>query len=42
MFVAPAADEVAEKAVARLKHLGDNCEVEPCLRILVSTLDAVY
>jgi hypothetical protein len=42
MFLAPASAEVVEKAVARLKHLSDNCEVEPCLRVLVSTLDAVY
>ena len=42
VFLAPAPEEVVEKAIARLKHLSDDCEVEPCLRILVSTLDAVY
>ena len=42
LFLAPAPEEVVEKAVARLKHLINQCEVEPCLRVLVSTLDAVY
>lgn len=42
MFLAPAPEEVVKKVVAQLKHLGENCEVEPCLRILVSTLEAVY
>ena len=42
MFLAPVPEEVVQKVVARLKHLSENCEVEPCLRIMVSTLDAVY
>jgi hypothetical protein len=42
MFLAPATPEVVQKAVARLRSLADNCDVEPCLRILVSTLDEVY
>jgi len=42
MFLAPAPDEVVQKAVARLRHLTADCEVEPCLRILVSSLEALY
>jgi len=42
MFLVPAPEEVVRKAVARLRRLSDDCEVEPCLRILVSTLDEVY
>ena len=42
MFLAPAPEEVVARAVARLKRYIDKCEVEPCLRIMVSTLDAVY
>jgi len=42
MFVVPVPDEIAEKIVARLGEHADQCEVEPCLRVLVSTLDAVH
>jgi len=42
MFLVPAPEEVVRNAVALLRRLSDNCEVEPCLRILVSTLDEVY
>jgi len=42
MFVAPAPQEVAESVVAALRSFAGRCEVEPCLRILVSSLEAVY
>ncbi len=42
MFVVPATDEVARKVVAALEAYAGKCEVEPCLRILVSGLEAVY
>ena len=42
MFVAAAEAEAVEKAVAELKQHVGTCEVEPCLRIMVSALEAVY
>jgi hypothetical protein len=42
MLVAPVADAVAEEIVAGLRSFAGRCEVEPCLRILVSSLEAVY
>ncbi len=42
LFVAPAEDGAAERAVAALRSFAGRCEVEPCLRILVSSLEAVY
>jgi hypothetical protein len=42
MFLAPADDAAASRAVAGLRSLAARCEVEPCLRILVSSLEAVY
>ena len=42
MFVVPARDEVARKVVAALEAYAGECKVEPCLRILVSSLEEVY
>src|SRR5512140_1883159 len=42
MFVAPAKDDAAANVVAALGSFAGRCEVEPCLRILVSSLEAVY
>jgi hypothetical protein len=42
MFVVPAPDEVVRKAVAALESYAGKCKEEPCLRILVSTLEAVH
>ena len=42
MFLAPVRDEVADKVVAALKSYAGECEVEPCLCIMVSSLEAVY
>ena len=42
MIVAVAATEAIERVVDELKTYANKCEVEPCLRILVSHLDAVY
>jgi hypothetical protein len=42
MFVVPAPDDVARKVVAALQSYAGECREEPCLRILVSTLEAVH
>ena len=42
MFVTPVTEQVAADAVAALRSLAGRCEVEPCLRILVSNLEAVH
>jgi hypothetical protein len=42
MFLAPVTTEVAERVVKRLRDHAGTCEVEPCLRILVSPVEAVY
>ncbi len=42
MFVAPVTEEAASRAVEALRAHAGRCEVEPCLRILVSNLEAVY
>ena len=42
LFLAPVRDEVAKKVVAALRSYAGKCEVEPCLRIMVSSLEAVY
>ena len=42
MFLAPVPATEVDGVVERLRALADKCEVEPCLRILVSSLDAVY
>jgi hypothetical protein len=42
MFVAPVDDVVVDRIVARLEAHAGTCEVEPCLRILVSNLVAVH
>ena len=42
LFLAPVADGVAEAIVASLRAFAGRCEVEPCLRILVSSLEAAY
>lgn len=42
MFVAPVPDEAVPKIVQPLEALASQCEVAPCLRILVAPLEAVY
>lgn len=42
MFVAPMPAETAAHVVEALKDYAGRCEVEPCLRILVAPLEAVY
>jgi len=42
MFVAPAEDEAVGLVVEGLREYAGKCEVEPCLRILVSSLEQVY
>jgi hypothetical protein len=42
MFVAPVPADIVDQVVARLRSYAEKCEVEPCMRILVSSLDAVY
>lgn len=42
MFVAAAESETVAKAVKDLQQYAGKCDVEPCLRILVSALEAVY
>jgi hypothetical protein len=42
MFVSPADDDAAAAVVQALRRYAGRCEDEPCLRILVSSLDAVY
>ena len=42
MYVAPMEDEAVQRVLALLRDYVDKCDVEPCLRILVSPLDAVY
>ena len=42
MFIAPVPEDTANKVVKRLRAYANKCDVRPCLRILVSTLDAVY
>ena len=42
MFVAPVEADAVNGVVERLRDYAGKCDVEPCLRILVSSLDAVY
>jgi hypothetical protein len=42
MFVTPVPDAAAADVVAALRSLAGRCEIEPCLRILVSNLEAVH
>jgi hypothetical protein len=42
MFIAAAEPETIAKAVAALEQYAGKCEVEPCLRIMVSAVEAVY
>ena len=42
MIIASAPSDVTRKVVDELKGYADKCDVEPCLRILVSSLDEVY
>jgi hypothetical protein len=42
MFIAPAEEDETDRVVAELKGHAGKCEVEPCLRILITPLDAVY
>ena len=42
MFVVPCEDGVVPRVVDGLRQFTDHCDVEPCLRILVSSLEAVY
>jgi len=42
LFLAPVRDEVARKVVTALESYAGKCQVEPCLRIMVSNLEAVY
>ncbi len=42
LFLAPVQDEEAKRVVAALESYTGECQVEPCLRIMVSSLEAVY
>ena len=42
IFIAPGEADAADRAVARLGEYAGSYEVEPCLRILVSSLEAIY
>jgi hypothetical protein len=42
MFLAATEGEKVDKVVEALEQYSGCCDVAPCLRILVSTLDAVY
>ena len=42
MYLAPVSDDAAASVVQALRGYAGRCEDEPCLRILVSSLDAVY
>jgi hypothetical protein len=42
MFVAAAENEEADLVVSELKEHAGKCEVEPCLRILITPLEAAY
>ena len=42
MFVVPCEDAAVSRGVEGLREFTDHCDVEPCLRILVSSLEAVY
>jgi len=42
LFLAPVRDEVAKSVVAALGSYAGECQVAPCLRIMVSSLEAVY
>lgn len=42
IFLTPVTDEAAAGVVNALRAFSGNCETEPCLRILVSSLEAVY
>jgi hypothetical protein len=42
MFLAPVEDEMARRIVAALKAHAGECAIEPCLRVLVTPLEAVY
>jgi len=42
MFVTPITEDAVSRAVEALRVHAGHCEVEPCLRILISSLEAVY
>jgi hypothetical protein len=42
MFLAAAEAETVARAVRELEQYAGQCEVEPCLRIMVSAIEAVY
>ena len=42
MFLAPVSPDQAERVVRDLESYAGRCAVAPCLKILVSTLEAVY
>ena len=42
MYIAAAETEAVDKAVEGLEQHVGKCDVEPCLRIMVSALEAVY
>lgn len=42
MFIAAAEAEAVDKAVKDMEQHAGKCDVEPCLRIMVSALEAVY
>ncbi len=42
MFVAAVEPAIVQQVVSALEDYAGKCEVEPCLRILVGSLDAVY
>lgn len=42
MFICPVSEETAGRVVSSLEGYAGRCEVEPCLRILLSDLEAVH
>jgi hypothetical protein len=42
LFVVPVDETRAASVIAALERWAGQCDVEPCLRILVSALEAVY
>ena len=42
VFMTPAPEDKVQRVVERLREYCGKCDIEPCLHILVSTLDAAY
>ena len=42
VFMTPAPEDKVRQVVERLREYCGKCDIEPCLHILVSTLDAAY